>query len=117
MAVSTNAEVPGFTISERQIAPVLDQVFAGAEKRIIVACFASHVHRAQKALDAAATHDRKVAFVGRSMVRNMGVARDLGYLQVPGGMLVDMREAEEMRPQDVVLVSPASQGEPVPALP
>src|SRR6201995_1708488 len=116
MADSTNAEVPGFTISERQITPVLDQVFAGAEKRIIVACFASHVHRVQQVLDAAAKHARKVAFLGRSMVRNMGVARDLGYLQVPGGMLVDMREAEEMRPQDVVLVSTGSQGEPMSAL-
>ena len=116
MADSTNAEVPGFTISERQITPVLDQVFAGAEKRIIVACFASHVHRVQQVLDAAAKHNRKVAFVGRSMVRNMGVARDLGYLQVPGGMLVDMREAEEMRPEDVVLISTGSQGEPMSAL-
>jgi ribonuclease J len=116
MADSTNAEVPGFTTSERAIAPVLDQVFASAQKRIIVACFASHVHRVQQVLDAAAKHDRKVAFVGRSMVRNMGVARDLGYLQVPGGMLVDMREAEEMRPQDVVLISTGSQGEPMSAL-
>jgi ribonuclease J len=91
-------------------------VFTSAGKRIIVACFASHVHRVQQVLDAAAKHGRKVAFVGRSMVRNMGVARDLGYLQVPGGMLVDMREAEEMRPQDVVLISTGSQGEPMSAL-
>ena len=74
------------------------------------------MHRVQQVLDAAAQHGRKVAFVGRSMVRNMGVARDLGYLQVPGGMLVDMREAEEMRPQDVVLISTGSQGEPMSAL-
>ena len=116
MSDSTNAEVPGIVVSEREIAPVLDQVFASAEKRIIVACFASHVHRVQQVLDAAAEHGRKVAFVGRSMVRNMGVARDLGYLQVPGGMLVDMREAEELRPQDVVLISTGSQGEPMSAL-
>jgi ribonuclease J len=116
MSDSTNAESPGFTTSERAIAPVLDEVFSAAEKRIIVACFASHVHRVQQVLDAAAKHDRKVAFVGRSMVRNMGVARDLGYLHVPGGMLVDMREAEEMRPQDVVLISTGSQGEPMSAL-
>jgi ribonuclease J len=116
MSDSTNAESPGFTTSERAIAPVLDEVFSTAEKRIIVACFASHVHRVQQVLDAAAKHDRKVAFVGRSMVRNMGVARDLGYLHVPGGMLVDMREAEEMRPQDVVLISTGSQGEPMSAL-
>ena len=116
MSDSTNAEVPGIVVSEREIAPVLDQVFASAEKRIIVACFASHVHRVQQVLDAAAKHGRKVAFVGRSMVRNMGVARDLGYLRVPGGMLVDMREAEELRPQDVVLISTGSQGEPMSAL-
>jgi ribonuclease J len=116
MSDSTNAESPGFTTSERAIAPVLDEVFSAAEKRIIVACFASHVHRVQQVLDAAGKHHRKVAFVGRSMVRNMGVARDLGYLHVPGGMLVDMREAEEMRPQDVVLISTGSQGEPMSAL-
>ncbi len=85
MSDSTNAEVPGIVTSERAIAPVLADVFATAEKRIIVACFASHVHRVQQVLDAAASHGRKVAFVGRSMVRNMGVARDLGYLRIPGG--------------------------------
>ncbi len=85
MSDSTNAEVPGIVTSERAIAAVLDEVFATAEKRIIVACFASHVHRVQQVLDAAASHGRKVAFVGRSMVRNMGVARDLGYLRDPGG--------------------------------
>jgi ribonuclease J len=116
MSDSTNAESPGIVRSERDIAPVLSEVFAGASKRIIVACFASHVHRVQQVLDAAAEHGRKVAFVGRSMVRNMGVARDLGYLRIPGGMLVDMREAEQMAPQDVVLVSTGSQGEPMSAL-
>jgi ribonuclease J len=116
MSDSTNAESPGIVRSERDIAPVLDEVFASATKRIIVACFASHVHRVQQVLDAAAKHGRKVAFVGRSMVRNMGVARDLGYLRIPGGMLVDMREAEEMSPQDVVLISTGSQGEPMSAL-
>ncbi len=116
MSDSTNAEVPGIVRSERDIAPVLDEVFANAEQRIIVACFASHVHRVQQVLDAAAAHRRKVAFVGRSMVRNMGVARDLGYLRVPGGLLVDLREAEEMPPHDVVLISTGSQGEPMSAL-
>ena len=116
MSDSTNAESPGIVRSERDIAPVLDEVFGSATKRIIVACFASHVHRVQQVLDAAAKHRRKVAFVGRSMVRNMGVARDLGYLRIPGGMLVDMREAEEMAPQDVVLISTGSQGEPMSAL-
>jgi ribonuclease J len=116
MSDSTNAEVPGIVTSEREIAPVLDQVFASAEKRIIVACFASHVHRVQQVLDAALAHHRKVAFVGRSMVRNMGVARDLGYLQVPGGLVVEPREAEERPPDEVVLISTGSQGEPMSAL-
>jgi ribonuclease J len=116
MSDSTNAEVPGIVRSERDISPVLDEVFANADQRIIVACFASHVHRVQQVLDTAAAHRRKVAFVGRSMVRNMGVARDLGYLRVPGGLLVDLREAEEMPPGDVVLISTGSQGEPMSAL-
>jgi ribonuclease J len=116
MSDSTNAEVPGIVVSERDIAPVLDSVFNEAGQRIIVACFASHVHRVQQVLDAAVAHKRKVAFVGRSMVRNMGVARDLGYLRVPGGLLVDLREAEEMPPDQVVLISTGSQGEPMSAL-
>ena len=116
LADSTNAEVPGIVRSERDIAPVLNEVFSGAHERIIVACFASHVHRVQQVLDTAAKHRRKVAFVGRSMVRNMGVARDLGYLHVPGGLLIDLREAEEMPPSEVVLISTGSQGEPMSAL-
>jgi ribonuclease J len=113
---STNAEVPGIVRSERDIAPVLSDVFSQADQRIIVACFASHVHRVQQVLDTAVKHRRKVAFVGRSMVRNMGVARDLGYLRVPGGLLVDLRDAEEMPPGEVVLISTGSQGEPMSAL-
>jgi ribonuclease J len=119
LADSTNAEVPGIVTPERDIGPVLSDVFAGADQRIIVSCFASHVHRVQQVMDAAAEHGRKVALVGRSMVRNMGVARDLGYLQVPsvhGGLLVDLREAEEMPPDQIVLVSTGSQGEPMSAL-
>jgi ribonuclease J len=116
LADSTNAEVPGIVRSERDIAPVLNDVFASADQRIIVACFASHVHRVQQVLDTAAKHRRKVAFVGRSMVRNMGVARDLGYLHVPGGLIVDVRDAEEMPPGEVVLISTGSQGEPMSAL-
>ena len=116
MADSTNAEVPGVVTSERDISPVLDEIFANTKQRIIVACFASHVHRVQQVLNAAVKHRRKVAFVGRSMVRNMGVARDLGYLRVPGGLLVDLRDAEEMPPGDVVLISTGSQGEPMSAL-
>jgi ribonuclease J len=116
MSDSTNSEVPGFVTSERDITPVIDDVFRSADKRIIVACFASHVHRVQQVLDAAEAHGRKVALIGRSMVRNMGVARDLGYLRVPDGLMVDSREIEEWPPEDVVLICTGSQGEPMAAL-
>jgi ribonuclease J len=113
---STNAEVPGFTTPERDIAPVLDRVFAEARKRVIVASFASHVHRVQQVLDAAVKHRRKVAFVGRSMVRNMGVARDLGYLEVPGGLVVEVKALDDLPDDQIVLVCTGSQGEPMSAL-
>ncbi|MBX6383920.1 MAG: ribonuclease J [Microbispora sp.] len=116
MSDSTNAEVPGFVTSEREIAPVIDEVFRTATKRIIVASFASHIHRVQQIMDAAEKHGRKVALIGRSMVRNMGVARELGYLKVPAGLLVDSREIEEWPPEDVVLICTGSQGEPMAAL-
>ena len=116
MVDSTNAEVPGFTTSEREIAPVLDRVFAQARRRIIVASFASHVHRVQQVLDAAQAHGRKVALVGRSMVRNMGVARDLGYLHVPDGLVVDMKVVDDLPDDRVVLMCTGSQGEPMAAL-
>lgn len=116
MSDSTNAEVPGFVTPEREIGPVLDDVFRGARKRIIVASFASHVHRVQQVFDAAATHNRKVALVGRSMVRNMGVARDLGLLEVPDKLIVTLDEAAELPPHQVVFMSTGSQGEPMSAL-
>jgi ribonuclease J len=113
---STNAEVPGFVTSEREIAPVLHQTFEQAEKRVIVACFASHIHRVQQVIDAAERHGRKVCLVGRSMVRNMNVARDLGYLRIPGDLLVDLKQLDDLPPERVVLVSTGSQGEPLSAL-
>jgi ribonuclease J len=113
---STNAEVPGFTTSERNISPVLERVFHESKQRLIVACFASHVHRVQQVLDAAVQHDRKVAYVGRSMVRNMAIARDLGYLNVPPGVLVDAKELADLAPEKQVLISTGSQGEPLSAL-
>src|SRR3990170_631095 len=113
---STNAETPGFTPTEKSITPVIDQVFRESDQRIIVACFASHVHRVQQVLDAAVAHDRKVAYVGRSMVRNMGIARDLGYLRVPGGGMVEAKELAELPPERQVLISTGSQGEPMSAL-
>jgi len=117
MTDSTNAEVPGFTTAEKNITPVLDGVFHQArDQRIIVACFASHVHRVQQVLDAAVAHNRKVAYVGRSMVRNMGIAKDLGYLNVPPGVLVDTKELADLPPERTVLISTGSQGEPLSAL-
>ncbi|GMA85501.1 ribonuclease J [Angustibacter aerolatus] len=116
MVDSTNAEVPGFTTAEREIGPVLEQVMGGATKRVIVASFASHVHRVQQVLDAAHAHRRKVALVGRSMVRNMGVARDLGYLHVPDGVLVDVKAVDSLPDDRVVLMCTGSQGEPMAAL-
>ena len=111
---STNADVPGFTVSERNIVPAIDNVFATSSKRIIVASFASHIHRVQAVLDAAEKHGRKVAYVGRSMVRNMQIARELGYLQVPDGVVVDKIDAAP--PHQMVLMSTGSQGEPMAAL-
>jgi ribonuclease J len=116
MSDSTNAEVPGFVTPEREIGPVLDAVFRQARRRIIVACFASHVHRVQQVLDIAAAHHRRVAFIGRSMVRNMGIARDLGYLRMPPGLVVDLGDLDETPPEQVVLISTGSQGEPMSAL-
>ena len=116
LADSTNAEVPGFVVPERNIGPVLEDVFRRATQRLIVSSFASHVHRIQQVLDAADAHGRKVALVGRSMVRNMGVAQDLGLLRVAPGLMVKLDEATAMPPEQVVLISTGSQGEPLSAL-
>jgi len=113
---STNAEIPGFVTPEREIGPVLDAIFAKSPGRIIVASFASHVHRVQQVLDSAAEHGRKVAMIGRSMVRNMGIARDLGLLRVEPGLIVGLEEATLLPPTEIVLMSTGSQGEPMSAL-
>jgi ribonuclease J len=113
---STNADVPGFTPSERDIGPVLESVIAKAKRRVIVASFSSHVHRVQQVLDAAVANHRKVAFVGRSMVRNMGIAQDLGYLVVPDGVVVDLKKAVDLPDNQVVFMSTGSQGEPMAVL-
>jgi ribonuclease J len=116
MVDSTNAEVPGFVPSEREIVPVLDSVFHRAQGRIIVASFASHVHRVQQVVDLAAQHGRKVAWVGRSMIRNMGVARELGYLHIPDGTLVTSEQLADLPDERSVLVCTGSQGEPMAVL-
>lgn len=113
---STNAEIPGFVTPEREIGPVLDSIFQKARGRIIVASFASHVHRVQQVMDSAAEHGRKVALIGRSMVRNMGIARDLGLLNIPPGLVVGLEEATTLPPEQIVLMSTGSQGEPMSAL-
>lgn len=116
MVDSTNADVPGFTTAEAEIGPTLDRLFGQAEKRIIVASFSSHIHRVQQVLNAAVLHHRKVAFVGRSMVRNMGIAEKLGYLKVPANVVVDLKNIDNMPDNRVVLMSTGSQGEPMAAL-
>ncbi len=116
MADSTNAETPGFTTHERDIEPAMERVFGSAKQKLIVACFASHVHRVQQVLDAAVRHGRKVVYVGRSMVRNMTVAQELGYLRVPPNTLIELKQLENYPDDKVVLVSTGSQGEPLSAL-
>ncbi len=116
MVDSTNAEVPGFVSSESDIIPVLDRVFARAPGRIVVASFASHVHRIQQVIDAAVLHNRQIAFIGRSMVRNMNLAKELGYLNIPNGVLISNDSIEEIPDKRVVLISTGSQGEPMAAL-
>jgi ribonuclease J len=113
---STNADVPGFTPTERSIGPVLDQVIGAAPRRVIVASFSSHVHRVQQVLDAAAAHGRRVALLGRSMVRNMTIAEELGYLHVPEGVLIDYKKARDLPEDRIVYMSTGSQGEPMAVL-
>lgn len=115
MVDSTNADIPGFTTSEREIMPVLDRVIGGTKRRVIVASFASHVHRIQQVIDIAFTHGRKVAFVGRSMVRNMSLAGEMGYLHIPPNTLIDIDEIDDAG-DNIVLICTGSQGEPLAAL-
>ena len=116
LADSTNADVPGFTPLERSIGPVLDDVIRRAPRRVVVASFSSHVHRVQQVLDAAHKNGRKVALLGRSMVRNMGIAADLGYLRVPENVLVDLKQAAKLPDDRIVYMSTGSQGEPMAVL-
>ncbi len=115
MVDSTNADIPGFTTSEREIMPVLDRVIESTKRRVIVASFASHVHRIQQVIDIAFTHGRKVAFVGRSMLRNMTLASEMGYLHIPPNTLLEIDEIDEAG-DGVVLICTGSQGEPLAAL-
>lgn len=115
MVDSTNADIPGFTPSEREIMPALNRVIASTKRRVIVASFSSHVHRVQQVIDIASMHGRKVVFIGRSMVRNMKIAQEMGYLTIPAGVLIDVKELDSFD-DNVVLICTGSQGEPMAAL-
>ena len=115
MVDSTNADVPGFTPSEREIMPALNRVISSTKRRVIVASFSSHVHRVQQIIDVAALHGRKVVFIGRSMVRNMKIAEDMGYLNVPADLVIDAKDLDQYD-DNVVLICTGSQGEPMAAL-
>jgi ribonuclease J len=113
---STNADRPGFSPSERVVGPHLEEVFSRAEGRIVVTSFASNIHRVQQVIDAAAALDRKVALVGRSMRKNVGIGRSLGHIEVPDGILIQPQEVEDWPDHRVVVISTGSQGEPLSAL-
>ena len=112
---STNADVPGFTPAEREIMPALEKVITSTSRRVIVASFSSHVHRIQQVIDIAYAQGRKVAFIGRSMVRNMKIAEDMGYLKVPADLIVEPKDLDSYGDR-LVLISTGSQGEPMAAL-
>jgi ribonuclease J len=115
MVDSTNADIPGFTPSEREIMPALNRVISSTKRRVIVASFSSHVHRVQQVIDIASQHGRKVVFIGRSMVRNMKIAEDMGYLHVPADLVIDAKDLDQYD-DNVVLICTGSQGEPMAAL-
>jgi ribonuclease J len=113
---STNSERPGYVPSERIVGDTFNQIFEEAEGRIIVASFASHIHRIQQVVEAAKKHDRLVGVTGRSMIRNVQIARDLGYLDLPDAMMVDQREINRVPDGDIAILTTGSQGEPMAAL-
>ena len=114
---STNAERGGFTPSERTVGSSLERIFTQHEdKRLIVATFSSNVHRVQQIINASARHGRKVAVIGRSMVNIIGAALELGYMELPDGVLIDIAEVKKYRPSEVTLITTGSQGEPMSAL-
>lgn len=117
MADSTNAERPGYTATERTVSGSFENLFVRAEKnRIIIATFASNINRVQQIINCASKHGRKVAFSGRSMINYMSVATELGYLNVPEGIIIDIDMLSKYPPEKIVLVTTGSQGEPMSAL-
>ncbi len=116
LADSTNAERPGFTPSERMVGKTFDDEFRYAKNRIIVATFSSNVHRIQQVIDAAIKYDRKVAVIGRSMINVVSIAREMGYLNAPDGVLIDIDETSNYTADKIVIITTGSQGEPMSAL-
>lgn len=112
----TNVERPGFVASEKIVGETFDIIFRDAQKRVIMACFASNVHRVQQAVDVSVKYGRKVALMGRSMERNMEMAQQMGYLKIPEGTRIRADEIEDYFPQQVTVVTTGSQGEPMAAL-
>ena len=114
---STNAERPGFTMSERKVGESLEHIFRDHEdKRVIIATFSSNVHRVQQIIDISAKHGRKVAVTGRSMINVLGAATELGYMNIPERTLIDISEIKKYRPEQLTLITTGSQGEPMSAL-
>ena len=114
---STNAERPGFTPSERTVGSSLERIFTQYEdKRLIIATFSSNVHRVQQIINTSAKHKRKVAILGRSMVNVIGAAAELGYMDLPDGVLIDISEMKKYRPEEITIITTGSQGEPMSAL-
>lgn len=116
MSDSTNAERPGMTLSERTVGTTFDNVFEKTKKRIIIATFASNVHRMQQIINAAHKNGRKVAVSGRSMVNILEVATNLGYTKIPEGVLIDIDDIKKYKPSQIVIITTGSQGEPMSAL-
>ncbi len=113
---STNAEYEGVTGPEKSVGKTLDEIFNQAPGRIIAASFASHIHRIQQVVNIARRHRRKLTIVGRSMVKNTQIARELGYLKIPDDMIIGLNEVNDYRPSKVLILSSGSQGEPLSAL-
>ena len=113
---STNADRAGFALSESEVGPQLQTVFSSCSGRIIVTCFASNIHRVQQVIDAAEGLGRRVALVGRSMVKNVNIGRELGLVRVPDGLMVEPRNLDDVPDSELVIITTGSQGEPLAAL-
>ncbi|MDW7739483.1 MAG: ribonuclease J [Bacillota bacterium] len=113
---STNADRPGYTLSEKAVGESINEIFRLSQSRIILATFASNIHRIQQVIDAAVRYDRKVCIVGRSIINSFEISTELGYLKVPDGVVVDLDKLKEIPPEKMALITTGSQGEPMSAL-